>query len=69
VRCRGDPFYVRPHAAADIQQKQHVHRHVFVGKVADFLWLAILEENEIFYVQTGYGSVVTIEHLGIHANQ
>jgi hypothetical protein len=65
----GNPLDMRPHTGAHVEQEQHVHRHVFASKVADFLPFAFVGENEILSAQAGDGSIVPIHYLHVYADQ
>ncbi len=67
--CIRDALHVRPHTGADIQQKEHVHRHIFAGEIANGNHLAILAEDEVAGMQVSDGAIAGIDYLGIDANQ
>src|SRR5204863_8562594 len=65
----GDALNVRPHAGADVQKQQEIHRHVFACEVADRLGPPLLAHNKIGNTHPCNGAIVAIHHLRVHANQ
>ena len=67
--CIGDALHMRPHAAAHVQQEEHVHGHVFAGEIADGHHAAILAQDEVAGVQMNDGAIARIHHLRVDTDQ
>jgi hypothetical protein len=65
----GDALHVRPHAGADVQQKEDIHGHVFACEVTNRQHLAVYAEDEIAGVKMCDGAIARIHYLGIDADQ
>src|SRR5437868_3788953 len=65
----GDALHMRAHAGADVEEHQHVHRHVFTGEVADGLRTALFAQDEIGDAEAGDGAVIAVHYLGVDAHQ
>jgi hypothetical protein len=62
-------FHVRPHTAADIEQKENVDGHALAVEHFDGGNFAIDAKNKIARLQAGYGAAVLVENLGIYTRK
>ena len=69
VGGRSDPLNVGTHAGADVEQQQHVDRHLLAGEIPDLLRAAFFPQHEIPNAKALDGAIVPIQHLRIHAHQ
>ena len=67
--CIGDALHMRPHAAAHVQQKQHIHRHIFAGEIAYGHRAAILAQDEVLGVQVNDGAIAGVYYLRVDPDQ
>jgi len=69
VRRRGHLLHVGLHAAAHVEQQDHVHGHLFVREVADFADAAGLAQDEVLGGEAADSVVLGVDHLDVDARQ
>jgi hypothetical protein len=69
LRSGCDPFNVRLHAAADIEQQQNVHGHVLTREITDRYGFAAHAQDKVALLKTGDRATVAVEDLHVDARQ
>jgi hypothetical protein len=69
MRGGGHLLHVHPHAAAYVQQQQHVDREIFMGKIANRDQLSVLAKDKVLLAQSSDRVLRTIHDQRIDPSE